>query len=78
MEIKYQEWIDIYLIIDPTVTQFLCPGFVDYVEWLAGDEVRVGKCMNCGEDIWKQVMDLRDSGANKETFCSEECALVFL
>ena len=40
-------------IVDPTSSQF--PYIFKYEVWKPGDEVRVGKCMNCGNEIWKSV-----------------------
>jgi hypothetical protein len=56
-------------IVDPTRAQF--PGPITYEPWESGDAVRVGKCMNCGEEIWAEVSDLR-SVPHRE-FCGEVC-----
>lgn len=43
-------------VVDPTVTQF---GVVfEYEPWEPGGEVYVGKCMNCGEEVWQCVDSL--------------------
>lgn len=56
-------------IIDPTRTQF--PGPIEYEAWKPGDEVCVGKCMNCGEEIWRGVQDL--ANVKTECVCSDGC-----
>lgn len=56
-------------ILDPTRDQF--PGPVDYEEWETGEPVRVGKCMECGDEIWK-VVDSLDN-VRTATFCGETC-----
>ena len=62
-------------IVDPTVAQF--PSVMEYEEWEPGDEVRVGKCMECGEEIWRsvQTLDVEDPGCRRPYFCSEECSV---
>lgn len=61
-------------IVDPTVSQF---GVVfDYCPWKPGDEVRVGKCMNCGDEIWRSVQVL-DPPPKQECICSDECKVSF-
>jgi hypothetical protein len=57
-------------IIDPTKSQFPC--VVEYEEWLPGTEVRVGKCMNCGNEIFAIVDSLDEPIINKSV-CSDEC-----
>lgn len=57
-------------VIDPTVSQF--PGIWSYDEWKPGDEVRIGKCMNCGDEIWCPVHTL-DTPPRQKCVCSEEC-----
>jgi hypothetical protein len=59
-------------IVDPTASQF--PGILEYDEWKPGDEVRVGACMNCGEDIWRSVQTL-DTEPYNPMVCSEECSV---
>jgi hypothetical protein len=56
-------------IIDPTVGQFP-HGALSYREWVPGALTRVGRCMECGEHIWRCV-DSLDS--EKESACSPEC-----
>lgn len=55
-------------IIDPTASQF--PLISHYEEWKPGDEVRVGKCMNCGITIWRKVTSLNGP---IYSCCSDEC-----
>jgi len=57
-------------IVDPTRAQF--PGPVEYEPWKPGDTVRVGKCMNCGDDIWAPVQTL-DAEPPRQSSCSPEC-----
>lgn len=56
-------------IIDPTAKQWqLMP--VEYVAWKPGDEVCIGRCMNCGDYIYGTPESL--NGSRKE-ICSDEC-----
>jgi hypothetical protein len=57
-------------IVDPTRAQF--PGPVEYEAWNPGQTVRVGRCMNCGEDIWREVTDL--SQVRREEVCGDACS----
>ena len=57
-------------IYDPTRRQF--PGPMDYEEWQPGTEVRVGRCMNCGDDIY-EIIESLDNVVQK-CCCSEACA----
>jgi hypothetical protein len=65
-------------VIDPTVKQFFRSETemrefpVEYREFQPGDEVRVGKCMNCGDPIYAQVERLDDPKAHRSV-CSDEC-----
>lgn len=60
-------------IVDPTATQF---GWVmEYEPWVPGTEVRVGKCMECGEEIWEAVQDLSD--VPRKDMCNDRCARAF-
>ena len=44
---------------DPTEPQFDEEGgIIDYIPWKPGDEVRIGKCMNCGVQIYAAVQKL--------------------
>lgn len=56
-------------IVDPTRVQYDFDGG-DYRVFQPGDEVRVGKCMNCGEDIYRSVDCLEGA---REIICSDEC-----
>lgn len=61
-------------VIDPTAKQF---GFIfAYEPWVPGTEVRVGKCMECGDEIWKAVQTLEEE-PRRETFCSKDCEATF-
>lgn len=55
-------------IVDPTRAQYGLIG--EYVAWEPGDEVCVGKCMNCGEMIYRHVETLEGP---RECICSDEC-----
>lgn len=62
-------------IVDPTAEQFAPWGGVDsadYREFQPGDEVRVGRCMNCGVDIYATVQSLNDPLARRSS-CGPEC-----
>jgi hypothetical protein len=61
-------------IVDPTISQF--PGPIEYEEWVPGSEVRVGKCMNCGEEIWERVEVLEN--IQHKQMCSEACERDFI
>ena len=58
------------LVVDPTASQFV--GEIKYKPFEPGDEVRVGRCMNCGIGIFAKVQDLNDPKYGKST-CSSEC-----
>ncbi len=58
-------------IVDPTVSQF--GAVFSYHPWKPGDEVRVGKCMNCGDEIWRSVQVL-DPPSKNECICNKNCA----
>lgn len=56
-------------IIDPTVGQWaLLPA--EYIPWVPGDEVCVGKCMNCGNGIYDTPATLNGI---RRSVCSNEC-----
>lgn len=61
-------------IVDPTFSQFVEYGLAvvdaDYKPWAPGDRVRVGKCMNCGVEIYAAVEEL---GGAKKDICSDAC-----
>lgn len=56
-------------VSDPTADQFAY-GVAEYIEWHPGDEVCVGKCMNCGEEIWRAVRSLDGS---RVEICRDAC-----
>jgi hypothetical protein len=62
-------------IVDPTEEQF--PGVMQYEEWRPGDAVRIGKCMECGDEIWADIESLDDGPPPHETFCSDDCRRSF-
>lgn len=56
-------------IIDPTASQWpLLPA--EYVAWKPGNEVCIGRCMECGDYIYAAPNSL--DGARKE-ICSDKC-----
>jgi hypothetical protein len=57
-------------IVDPTASQF--PDIFEYEPWKPGDTVRVGKCMECGEEIWEPVFEL-ESTPPQRSVCGPEC-----
>lgn len=57
-------------VVDPTAAQF--PNILEYEEWRPGMEVRVGKCMNCGDEIWAPVQTL-DTLPPSKSICSPDC-----
>lgn len=66
-------------VVDPTATQFQDMGqggVIDYRAFEPGDEVRVGRCMDCGADIYRRVSAL--DGGGRASFCDEACELAFI
>lgn len=61
-------------IVDPTASQF--PDIFEYEQWQPGDTVRVGKCMECGDEIWAPVFEL-DSEPPQQSICSSACEEAF-
>lgn len=57
-------------IIDPTADQFNV--IWDYEAFEPGQEVRVGKCMNCGDEIWAAIQSLDEAPPPRST-CSDAC-----
>lgn len=57
-------------IVDPTAFQF--PAILEYIPWTPVELVHVGKCMECGEKIWRRVETL-DGIPKHETFCGSAC-----
>lgn len=58
-------------VVDPTEGQFSA-GIVLREEYRDGDALRVGRCMNCGDDILAFSFD--EAMRGKRPFCSDECA----
>ena len=58
--------------VDPTVSQF--SSAVEYESWKPGDAVCVGKCMNCGDEIWREVDNLSEDHSYYG-LCSPECEI---
>lgn len=59
-------------IVDPTADQFPLFPPLRYEEWKPGESVLVGKCMNCGDEIWRAVQTL-DAEPPQESICGEAC-----
>lgn len=57
-------------VVDPTVGQF--PNVLRYDEFKEGDNVRIGACANCGDDLW------RPPGTPHPTVCSEDCRVSYV
>lgn len=57
-------------ILDPTASQFT--GQLVYEPFKPGDEVRVGRCLNCGSGIYMPVESLEDESYAR-SICSDEC-----
>jgi hypothetical protein len=54
-------------IVDPTAKQFPMGGTADwYTEWEEGREEPIGKCMNCGDEVFK-------STGVGDCACSKKC-----
>lgn len=58
-------------VVDPTADQFHI--IHEYEEYKEGQEVRIGRCMNCGMDIYDITMHSKKS----TSLCSEECENLF-
>ena len=56
-------------IVDPTRGQFPPLFDSEYEPFKDGDDVRLGKCMNCGKELWGHPGDF------VPYTCSEECRL---
>lgn len=54
-------------ILDPTAGQFTL-GIARYEPYVEGGDVRLGKCMECGTEIWGPPLGGIDS-----QFCDEAC-----
>jgi hypothetical protein len=54
-------------VVDPTASQFKSPN--NYTEYEEGMEVRIGRCMNCGWDIFDNTMFSKKS----TSICSDDC-----
>lgn len=68
---RYEHWWCVLPngeIYDPTVEQFKNRDPLVYTVWTPDMPVRVGRCMNCGGDIYGLEKDGRQS------VCSDECA----
>ena len=59
-------------ILDPTKGQFDLP--FTYREWQPGDRVQVGRCMNCGDDIYDKPKSLDDDSLHRSV-CSRNCEI---
>jgi hypothetical protein len=54
-------------VVDPTAAQFPSRGLGHYEEWQEGAEEPVGRCANCGGEIYA-------SSGYTDTVCSDLCA----
>ncbi len=61
-------------ILDPTASQF--PFIFDYEPWRPGTEVRVGRCMECGQDLYAAAESL-DVEPPHRSMCDDQCAAAF-
>lgn len=52
-------------IVDPTSSQF--PPIERYEEWDPSKDLKIGRCLNCGDTIWGKVKD------GPKTICSKNC-----
>jgi hypothetical protein len=69
-------------IVDPTVKQLFRneaeyrmlggSDAVEYRPFQPGDQVRVGRCMNCGEPLYAAVENLDDPKAHRSV-CNDQC-----
>lgn len=55
-------------IVDPTEAQF--QTVLEYIPWSPDKEVRVGRCVNCGIDIYAKVPSLDEPGHTRN-FCDD-------
>lgn len=55
-------------VVDPTALQFT--RIEEYRPFKPGDEVQVGRCMNCGWEIYRSVQTL---DGPRLSVCSDEC-----
>lgn len=62
-------------IVDPTVSQFNHLAKVKYKPWKPGMLVRMGRCMNCGDDIYGRPQAL---GGTRKSVCGKECEDILL
>jgi hypothetical protein len=62
-------------IIDPTENQFYSDG--EYKQFEPGDEVRIGKCMNCGWELYDTVESLDVPSKKDTSFCDKDCRKEF-
>ena len=60
-------------VVDPTFAQYQLNN-PRYREFKPGDSVRVGKCMECGNDIYQEVQELEGPRVN---FCDAECEGIY-
>jgi len=57
-------------IVDPTASQF--PALYEYEPWTPDSLVRLGKCMECGAEIWGKVESL-DVEPPMKSVCGDAC-----
>ena len=60
-------------IVDPTVSQYYSFDKVIYAPFVSGMEVRIGKCMDCGTEIYDELESLDVPSKKDTSFCDEIC-----
>ena len=63
-------------VVDPTASQFNI--ILEYEEWKPGMSVKVGRCMNCGQDIFFEPQSLGEDRDIDRSICSDRCRAEFL
>jgi len=60
-------------IVDPTVSQFIMgsAGVYEEYDWSIHGELPIGKCMNCGSEVYASA------NPPSSCMCSNECAVSF-
>jgi|WetSurMetagenome_2_1015567.scaffolds.fasta_scaffold31626_9 hypothetical protein len=61
-------------IVDPTKSQFPC--VIEYEPWTPESLVRLGRCVNCGGDIWRAVASLDE--VHQESVCGPGCEAILM
>jgi hypothetical protein len=61
-------------VVDPTALQFQASAEMTYEPWTPGTLVKVGRCLECGDDIFKRPQAL---DGLRESFCGDTCRVAF-